>query len=1419
MRATNPEGTGDWSASGTGPTRVIYVVIESLPECCRRWSRYLTGEDIDISVIFTENVTVTGTPHLTLTIGSETRMANFVTPDPDEGPRSFNYFSYTVQASDRDADGISIVGNKLSLNGGTILDEGGIQPVLAITLYNDHTNDREQMVGGDADFVQPEKPAAPTVVVPVSSGHTTLSVSWTAPVNNGPAITDYDLRYRISGETDWTDAASVSGSATSTTLSGLQPGTTYQIQVRAQNRRGESPWSDSGTRKNLGLVFSPMSLEVTEGGSSTSYTVALATQPTGTVTMTITSDDVGAVTATPSPLTFDATNWSTAKTVTVNSVVDSDTEHEEVVINHEASGGGYNEVTGTIETAVTDVTVPGAWSYETVVEPSTITAGGGVAATTTLRAKFQADQGNLSSLSARVTTGGKLFVQLYNTQLPHIGWATAADSYDDATALKVETTSDPPDRTADVSAGTLVCETTFDGEVLYAKSTANSGDNNVRLGVDTNFTYTAVVNGMDSTISVASGRSALAGVLVVLSMPLTTDLAATAGDTEVVLSWPDPSDSSIIKYQLLQLQEAKLTASDGAASDNFGYSVAVAGDTAVVGAYGDGSQSGSAYVFTRGGSGVWSQTAKLTAADGAANDQFGYSVAVAGAYEDDDRGGASGSAYVFVKPAAGWATGTQTAKLTASDGTTTDYFGISVAVDGDTAVVGAHFDDDNGSKSGSAYAFGIQNWTDIRGSGAATTSHTVSGLTNGTEYTFRIRAVNASGNGEASDSVDTTPAGPPLAPADFTATGGDMSATLEWEAVDANGSPITKYQYQQKEDAGSVANWTDIPGSGAATTSHTVTGLTAGIVYTFRLRAVNGVGEGAESDEQTVTLPLAKPAGLTATAGHLQVTLAWNDPSDTTITGYQSQQTTATTTDAGSTVGDFSGLGWTDILDANAGTTSHIVTGLTNRVTYYFKVRAGNPSGPGGATMYSAGSDPASATAALGPPNVPGRLTAKPGNGMVVLSWDDPDDSTIIRYEYRQADTYQTGDPVWPTDPTDNSEVWTRITASGADTTTHTVTGLDNDRTNQGDEDDVLYTFQVRAVNYAINRITWQLGVASDAVKANPGLPIDGPTGLTGSFDPETGKIVLEWDQHADYPGAEFAVNWHYNRVQAQRTGSFDGGFLVGPAVTDADGNAILPQRPATGTEVDIGAEFGVYDFVVAARSNFGPWSLTAATTSVTTSPFLDQPDATREVDKQAGAGSSVGKPVETRTPSGYDVRLSIDAPNGDFAIDSATGQITVTGGSRAPGAYPVAVTATVTDTLSPGTSAKTYSINLTINVTSRGPWTQQGKLTASDGVAEDSLGYAVAVDEASGTIVVGAKDHNGRVGAVYVYDGYDDDTPAKLTSPTTNAGEQFGYTVAIDGDTIVVGSTEADTTPGSGFPPTPVRNQAGHGLRVHEGC
>jgi len=147
-------------------------------------------------------------------------------------------------------------------------------------------------------------------------------------------------------------------------------------------------------------------------------------------------------------------------------------------------------------------------------------------------------------------------------------------------------------------------------------------------------------------------------------------------------------------------QQAKLTPSGGAAMDYFGCAVAVDGDTAVVGSFGDDSGKGSAYVFTRSGT-SWSQQAKLTASDGAASDYFGYSVAVSGdsvvvgARQDDT---SRGSAYVFTRSGTSWS---QQAKLTAGDGAQGDWFGQSVALDGDTAAVGAVYDDNTGS----AYVF------------------------------------------------------------------------------------------------------------------------------------------------------------------------------------------------------------------------------------------------------------------------------------------------------------------------------------------------------------------------------------------------------------------------------------------------------------------------------------------------------------------------------------------------------------------------------------------------------------------------------------------------------------------------------------------------------------------------------------------
>ena len=148
-------------------------------------------------------------------------------------------------------------------------------------------------------------------------------------------------------------------------------------------------------------------------------------------------------------------------------------------------------------------------------------------------------------------------------------------------------------------------------------------------------------------------------------------------------------------------QVAELTATDATSEDQFGISVAIDGDTCVIGSAGTNSETGSAFVFTKSG-GTWSQVAELTASDAASGDAFGISVAIDG---DTCVIGAlgtnsyTGSAYVFTKSGGTWS---QAAKLTEPDGFSYDQFGIGVAIDGDTCVIGAT---DTIFSSGSAYLF------------------------------------------------------------------------------------------------------------------------------------------------------------------------------------------------------------------------------------------------------------------------------------------------------------------------------------------------------------------------------------------------------------------------------------------------------------------------------------------------------------------------------------------------------------------------------------------------------------------------------------------------------------------------------------------------------------------------------------------
>jgi len=243
-------------------------------------------------------------------------------------------------------------------------------------------------------------------------------------------------------------------------------------------------------------------------------------------------------------------------------------------------------------------------------------------------------------------------------------------------------------------------DTAIVGSHLDDDGGMNSGSAYVFVRSGTTWTQQAKLTASDATAGDEFGLSiGISGDTAIVGSHFDDDGGMNSGSAYV-----------FVRSGTTWTQQAKLTASDAAAGDIFGHNVVISGDTAILGAYLDdnpGIDSGSAYVFVRSGT-TWTQQAKLTASDAAAGDEFGHNVAISGetavvgAEEDDDGGFFSGSAYVFVRSGTTW---TQQAKLTASDAAPIDRFGHGVSISGDTAIVGSYLDDDGGMDSGSAYVF------------------------------------------------------------------------------------------------------------------------------------------------------------------------------------------------------------------------------------------------------------------------------------------------------------------------------------------------------------------------------------------------------------------------------------------------------------------------------------------------------------------------------------------------------------------------------------------------------------------------------------------------------------------------------------------------------------------------------------------
>ena len=480
------------------------------------------------------------------------------------------------------------------------------------------------------------------------------------------------------------------------------------------------------------------------------------------------------------------------------------------------------------------------------------------------------------------------------------------------------------------------------------------------------------------------------------------------------------------------------------------------------------------------------------------------------------------------------------------------------------------------------------NWIDIPdGDDADTnpgneTSHTITtGLTNGERYTIYLRAVKSSTNGVEAradpEVVVPLATGVPAAPSglrvlmsavgeDSHGHGAHVHRLVTWEA--AQDGSITKYEQGTPRDNGEIV-WRDVPDSDAFTT---------GFVFTTRptalyIRAVNanGVGPSAhlESSSFETSPPPPKPAGLRAVAGNGSVTLSWDDPGNSVyINGYRY------TTDGGDS--------WIDIPDSQTTgqgqLTRYTVSDLTNGQAYTFNLLAFNGVAAGGAvTFRTAVSDAVTATPQGGAPAQPTGLAAEAGNAQATLTWDDPGDASITKYQIKQ-----------------DAAAWADISGSSASTTSHTAETLTNG---------TAYTFQIRAVNDHDGDSTDDPGTASDTVTVTPGVPAAPASLVTAAGN---AQVTLTWTAPASDNGSA-VTGYEY-------TSNADAATPAWTDVPDSGSDGRADETEYTVSSLDNNT---TYAFAVRAENANGPG---AATPTLRATPA--HPDAPpRPIDFAAAPG------------------------------------------------------------------------------------------------------------------------------------------------------------------------------------------------------
>ena len=1184
--------TATVGAVATGPPTVTEVAVTSTPASGTTY--YLADEVIEFTVTFSAPVTVTATPKFAFRLGAATRQAAYASGSDSVAL----VFARTVQAGEVDRNGISWNAIALALDGGTITQTGattaaslthaeqanleghrvdaappmqvsasvhgmslvlvydepldpasmpatgaytvtatvgatttnpavsevsiyGIWVTLALDaapavgatvtlayappasnpVQDEAGNDAPAFSGQSVRLGPPPPDLAQVMGVTVAPGNAQLVVTWTAVDN----ATGYTVQWKSGGQgynTGDRQATVTSGTTTSHTITGLANGTEYTVQVSAtRTGANDGPPSDEMTGTPTvptaaGIAVSTAALTVTEQDSTgDGYTVVLDTEPTADVVVTVAGHVGTDVTANPTALTFTMSNWETAQTVTVTADDDADTTDDSVALTHSAASAdsGYSGI-----------------------------AIAGVAVTVN-------DNDTAQVLGVGVAPG--------NAQLV-VTW-TAVDN---ATGYTVQWTSggqgyNTGDRQATVTSGSttshtitgLANGTEYTVQVSATRTGANDGPPSDEMTGTPTVPTAAGIAVSTAALTVTEQDSTGDGYTVVLDTEPTADVVVTVAGhvgtdvtanptalTFTMSNWETAQTVTVTADDDADTTDDSVALTHSAASADSGYSgIAIAGVAVTV------NDNDTAQVL---GVGVAPGNAQLVVTWTAVDNATGYTVqwtSGSQAYNTGDRQATVTSGSTTSHTITGLANGTEytvqvsATRTGANDGPPSDemtgtpfttppppppdlaqVMGVGV-VPGNAQLVVTWTAVDNATgytvqwTSGSqAYNTGDRQATVTSGS---TTSHTITGLANGTEYTVQVSATRTGANdGPPSDEMTGTPFTTPPPPPPVTdlaqvmgvgVAPGNAQLVVTWTAV----STATGYTVQWKS-SGQGYNTGDRQATvtSGTTTSHTITGLANGTEYTVQVSATRtGANDGPPSDEMTGTPTVPTAAGIAVSTAALTVT-----EQDSTGDGYTVVLDTEPTADVVVTVAGHVGTDVTANPTALTFTMSNWETAQTVTVTADDDADTTDDSVALTHSAASADSGYSGIAIAGVAVTVNDNDTAQvmgvgvvPGNAQLVVTWTAVDNATGYTVQWTSGGQgYNTGDR--------------QATVTSGSTTSHTITGLANG---------TAYTVRVIATRTGAND-----GPPSSAVTASPVTTPGAPQHL--SAVPGYAQVTLTWD-------------------------------------------------------------------------------------------------------------------------------------------------------------------------------------------------------------------------------------------------------------------------------------------------------------------